>query len=42
MGRHYVLDCIVLTALRIGRRLHSDLSLKGGVKILPGIALRDQ
>ena len=42
MGRHDFLDCIALTALRIGRRLHTDLSSKGGVKILPGIALRDQ
>ena len=42
MGRHDFLDCIPLIALRIGRRLHTDLSSKGGVKILPGIALRDQ
>ena len=32
MGRHDFLDCIALTALRIGRRLHTDLSSKGGVK----------
>ena len=36
------LHCVALTALRIGQRLHTDLSSKGGVKILPGIALRDQ
>ena len=36
------LHCIALIALRVGRRLHTDLSSKGGVKILPGIALRDQ
>ena len=41
MGRHDFLDCIALIALRVGRRLHTDLSSKGGVKILPGIALRD-
>ena len=44
MGRHDFLGlhCIALTALRIGRRLHTDLSSRGGVEILPGIALRDQ
>ena len=36
------LHCIALITLRFGRRLHTDLSSKGGVKILPGIALRDQ
>ena len=42
MGRHDFLDCIALVALRFGRRFHTDLSSKGGVKILPEIALRDQ
>ena len=42
MGRHDFLDCIALIALRFGRRFHTDLSSKGGVKILPEIALRDQ
>ena len=37
MGCHDFLDCIFSTALRFWNEdFHSDLSSKGGLKILPG------